>query len=154
MLLGVEHPLQVAAEVRPAAGGLHGLQAVKHAPSPLLQQSDGEIEEVHGEHVQAMLGAQDGEDAPGGLLDLKLLLGRVGPDEERDLVAQALHPKEALGRQDRQDVALLSDEVSAAHRLLLTGKKRRSLGARWSRSRRTSRESRGATMPPSSSRPA
>ena len=58
--------------------------------------------------------------------------GGVGVDEERDLVAQALHLEEALAAEHREQVLLLLGQVGRLHQRsrLLVGKKRMSLGVR------------------------
>src|SRR5205085_2343985 len=130
------------AEVLLVLVGLDLEDALPHAA--LLQDVDRQVVEVHLAHRDAVLSREPGLDP---LLRLRHCEGRLGGvriDEERNLVAEALHLEEALAAEDGEQMPLLLVQVGRLHQAaLLVGKKRTSLGAR-SLSKATSRSDRTA----------
>src|SRR5690606_9194644 len=107
--LRVQHPLEHLAKVVLVLVWF-GLED----PLPdaaLLEDLDGQVVEVDLAHGDAVLRRELALDA---LLSLRHREGRhgwVGVDEERDLVAQALHLKEALPAEDSEQVLLLLVDI-------------------------------------------
>ena len=100
----------------------------------LLEDLDRQVVEVDLEDADAVLGRELVLDPLLRLRDRERVLGRVRVDEERDLVAQALHLQEALAAEHREQVLLLLGQVVGVIAQPLpsaaVGKKRMSLGVR------------------------
>ena len=123
--------------------------------APLLEELDRQVVEVDLEDrdpgvgqpvLDPLLGRRDGE----------RVLGRIRVDEERDLVAQALHLQEAPAAEHREQVLLLLGQGLRDHcaapctPVCWVGKNRRSLGVRALSTAATRSDSTAGMMYPAS----